>query len=106
MASPTGSRAETETHGNYRGRPGVPLAVLSFSHFTPAPAGHAYQAWGRFDGHWFLLGTVHPAQDGSDLLIAEGRHLKSPPTALQVTLEPAGTPHAPGGPTVIVWPSP
>ena len=106
MASPTGSQAETETHGNYRGRPGVPLAVLSFSHFTPAPAGHAYQVWGRFDGHWFLLGTVHPAKDGSDLLIAEGPHLKSPPTALQVTLEPAGTPHAPGGPTVIVWPSP
>ena len=27
-----------ETHGNYRGRPGVPLAVLTFSHFSrPRP---------------------------------------------------------------------
>jgi hypothetical protein len=103
-ATPPGPPVETETHGNYRGRPGVPLAVLTFSHFAPTPAGRAYQVWGEFGGRWVLLGTVHPKGDGSDLLIAEGPHLRSLPTALKVTLEPPGTPHAPNGPTVIFWP--
>jgi RNA polymerase sigma factor (sigma-70 family) len=106
MAATTGTHSEGETHGNYRGRPGVPLAVLTISHLAPAPAGHAYQAWGEFGGRWVLLGTVHPEDDGSDLLIAEGPPLKSPPTALKVTLEPRGTPSAPNGPAVIVWPNP
>jgi RNA polymerase sigma factor (sigma-70 family) len=106
MAATSGPPSEAETHGNYRGRPGVPLAVLTFSHFTPAPDGRAYQAWGQFDGRWVLLGTVRPGENGSDMLIVEGPHLKSPPTALQVTLEPPGTPSTPTGPTVISWPSP
>ena len=106
MAPASGSRGETEIHGNYRGRPGVPLAVLTFSPFAPPPSGHAYQAWGEFGGRWIRLGAVHPAQDGRDLLIAEGPHLMSPPTALKVTLEPTGTPRAADGPTVIVWPEP
>ena len=62
MAAATGTRAESDTHGNYRGRPGVPLAVLTFSHFTPTPAGHAYQAWGEFGGRWVLLGDRSPRQ--------------------------------------------
>jgi RNA polymerase sigma-70 factor (ECF subfamily) len=106
LAARSGAPVEGETHANYRGRPGVPLAVLTFSHFAPAPAGQAYQAWGEFGGRWILLGTVQPGTDGSYLLIAEGPHLKTPPTALKVTLEPVGTPRAPIGPTVIVWPSP
>jgi RNA polymerase sigma-70 factor (ECF subfamily) len=106
MAGSAGPPSETETHGNYRGRPGVPLAVLTFSHFPPAPTGFVYQAWGEFDGRWVLLGTVHPGPDGRDLLVVEGAHLKSPPTALKVTLEPIGTPRAPNGPTVIFWPVP
>jgi RNA polymerase sigma factor (sigma-70 family) len=106
MAATSGPPVETETHGNYRGRPGVPLAVLTFSHFAPAPAGRAYQAWGEFGGRWVHLGTVHPRDDGRDLLIAEGPYLKSPPTALKVTLETVGTPRAPNGPTVIAWPNP
>jgi RNA polymerase sigma-70 factor, ECF subfamily len=106
MAATSGPPVQTETHGNYRGRPGTPLAVLTFSHFAPAPAGRAYQAWGEFESRWVHLGTVHPKDDGSDLLIAEGPHLKLPPTALKVTLETVGTPRAPNGPTVIAWPNP
>jgi RNA polymerase sigma-70 factor (ECF subfamily) len=105
-ATTSGPPVETETHGNYRGRPGVSLAVLTFSHFEPTPAGRAYQAWGEFGGRWVHLGTVHPKDDGSDLLIAEGPHLKSPPTALKVTLENIVTPRAPNSPTVIAWPNP
>jgi RNA polymerase sigma-70 factor, ECF subfamily len=106
MTATSGPPVESEMHGNYRGRPGVPLAVLTFSHFTPAPAGRAYQAWGEFNGRWVRLGTVHPKDDGRDLLIAEGPHLRSPPTTLKVTLETVGTPRAPNGPTVIAWPNP
>jgi RNA polymerase sigma-70 factor (ECF subfamily) len=106
MAASTGAPSERETHGNYRGRPGVPLAVLTFSHFPIAPAGRTYQAWGEFGGLWVLLGTVHPDSVGHDLFVVEGPHLKSLPTALKVTLETAGRPGAPNGPTVIAWPIP
>jgi RNA polymerase sigma-70 factor, ECF subfamily len=101
----SGPRTEQDPHGNYRGRPGVPLAVFTVSHFSPAPAGRAYQAWGEFGGRWVLLGTLHPKDDGSELLIAEGPHLKLAPTALKVTLEPPGIPRAPSGQAVIAWPS-
>jgi RNA polymerase sigma-70 factor (ECF subfamily) len=104
LVPPSGPRTKKEPHGYYRGRPGVPLAVITASHFAPAPAGRAYWAWGEFGGRWVLLGTVQPRNDGSDLLIAEGPHLKLAPTALEVTLEPPGTPRAPSGPVVIVWP--
>jgi RNA polymerase sigma-70 factor (ECF subfamily) len=106
LVPPSGPRTEKDPHGNYRGRPGVPLAVFTLSHFAAAPAGHAYQAWGEFGGRWVHLGTFHPRNDGTDLLIAEGPDLKLPPTALKVTLEPRGTPRAPNGPPVIVWPGP
>jgi RNA polymerase sigma-70 factor (ECF subfamily) len=106
MASTSGPPVERETHGNYRGRPGIPMAVLTFSYLAPAPSGSAYQVWGEFGGRWVHLGTAYPKDDGSDLLIAEGVYLKSPPTALKVTLEAAGTPRAPNGPTVIAWPPP
>ena len=106
MAATSGPPRETETHGNYRSRPGVPLAVLTFSHFSPPPAGRAYHAWGQFSGQWIHLGTVQPKEDGRDLQIAEGPYLTSPPTALKVTLENAGTPREPNGSMVIAWPNP
>jgi RNA polymerase sigma factor (sigma-70 family) len=94
----------SETHGTYRGRPGVAMAVMTFSHFAPAPRGSVYVAWALHNGRWTPLGQVRPDGRGSYLMIAEGAHLRSPPEALQVTLEPAQTPPAPTGPTVIVWP--
>jgi RNA polymerase sigma-70 factor (ECF subfamily) len=106
MAATSGPPDQTETHGNYRGRPGAPLAVLTFSHFNAAPSGRIYHAWGAFNGRWVHLGAVRPDNDGRDLLIAEGPHLTSLPTAVKVTLEPPGTPRAPSGPTVISWPTP
>jgi RNA polymerase sigma-70 factor (ECF subfamily) len=111
------------THGNYRGRPGSPMAVLTFSQFAPAPRGYAYHAWGEFGGRWVLLGTAHPDGQGSDLLrwvllgtahpdgqgsdllITEGPHLATLPTALKVTLDPVGPRPSPDGPPVIAWPN-
>ena len=94
MAAPTGTRAESETHGNYRSRPGVPLAVLTFSHFTPAPAGRAYQAWGEFGGRWFLLGTVHPAERRQRPADRRGPALEVAPNGPQG--HPRAGRHAPG----------
>jgi RNA polymerase sigma-70 factor, ECF subfamily len=96
--------APLEAHGNYRGRPGVPLAVMTFSNIPAAPEGLAYRAWGMFDGRWHLLGTVRPDRRGIDLMVIEGSHLTSRPTALSVTLESVGPGTEPVGPPVIVWP--
>jgi RNA polymerase sigma-70 factor (ECF subfamily) len=92
------------THAHYRGRPGVPLAVLTFTDFPPAPAGRAYHAWGEFGGRWVFLAAADPSS--RDPLIVEGHHLKSLPTALKVTLEPTGPSSAPTGPPVVAWPGP
>jgi hypothetical protein len=94
-----------ETHGNYRGRPGVAMAVTTFSRLRPAPPERVYRAWGMFDGRWHLLGNVSPDAGGSDLLVSEGSHMETPPTAVKLTLEPAGQSAVPTGPTVIVWPT-
>jgi RNA polymerase sigma-70 factor (ECF subfamily) len=91
-------------HGTYRGRPGVPLAVLTFSNFAPEPAGRVYRTWALSQGRWTALGTVHPDIRGSDMLIVEDTALAVPPEAVKVTLEPIGTVSAPTGPTVIRWP--
>src|SRR5206468_503593 len=60
------------THARYRGRPGTGIAVVTFSQFTPAPAGQIYQTWVRHGATWTSLGTVEPDAGGSARLIAEG----------------------------------
>ena len=95
-----------DAHGVYRSQPGATTAVLTLSHFAPAPAGETYQAWVRHDGSWHALGTVHLNSDGSALLIAEGPEVAAAPEAVQVTREPArGSPH-PTGPVVASWSGP
>jgi RNA polymerase sigma-70 factor (ECF subfamily) len=101
-----GSGTPPETHGNYRGRPGSEIAVMTVSRLRPAPAGRIHRAWGMFGGRWHLLGTVAPGADGSALLISEGPHLAALPTALEVTLEPVGSSMSPDGPSEISWPIP
>ena len=96
-------------HGNYRGLPGVDLAVLTLSHLAPAPRGYEYRAWASHGGRWTLLGRVQLGNDGHGLLIAEGPDLATPPDQLQVTLEPVGNRAlagaAPIGPAVVRWPA-
>jgi hypothetical protein len=91
------------THARYRGRPGATIAIVTFSDFPPAPAGHIYQAWARHGSTWTSLGTA----SGSTRLIAEGAALSTLPDALQVTIEPVeprtGS-AAPSGPVVVAWP--
>ncbi len=94
----------SETHGNYRGRPGSSVAVLTISNLEAAPRGRLYRAWGMFGGRWQLLGTILPDDRGSDLLVVEGSHLKALPSALTVTLESDEPRATPVGPPVLAWP--
>lgn len=95
-------------HGNYRGQPGVGLAVLTLSELDPAPAGFEYRAWASHAGRWTALGRVPLDGEGRGLIIAENPALTSPPDRVIVTIEPIGRRAGPGGtpngPTVVVWP--
>ena len=96
-------------HGNYRGRPGVDLAVLTLSYLAPAPRGYEYRAWASHGGRWTLLGRAQLDNDGRSLIIAEGPELATPPDQLQVVLEPVGNRAdagaAPTGLPVVRWPA-
>jgi RNA polymerase sigma-70 factor (ECF subfamily) len=98
-----------EAHGNYRGRPGVDLAVLTLSYLRPAPRGYEYRAWASHAGRWSLLGRPQLDKDGRSLIIAEGPELATPPDQVQVTLERVGdradTRAAPTGRPVVRWPA-
>src|SRR5881296_740282 len=92
-----------EAHARYRGRPGVGIAVVTFSKLPPAPAGKTYQAWVRHGATWTSLGTARPDADGSARLIAESTALAALPDALEVTVEPRAGSAVPGGPVVLAW---
>jgi RNA polymerase sigma factor (sigma-70 family) len=95
-------------HGNYRGRSGVDLAVLTLSYLDTPPSGFEYRAWAAHQGRWTFLGRVRLEGDGRSLIIAEGPELRLLPDQVQVTLEPidqpAGDGSAPDGPPVVLWP--
>ena len=95
-----------ETHANYRSRPGTDLAVLSLSHFAPAPSGRHYRAWLQSEGRWISLGEAVPDADGKARVIAQGRALAAPPDAVEVTLAESATGLAPQGPVIAAWPKP
>src|SRR5437867_3867 len=92
-----------ETHARYRGRPGVAIALVTFSKFPPAPAGKTYQAWVRHGVTWTSLGTAQPDAGGSARLIAESSALSVLPDGLEVTLEPLAGSAAPTGRVVVAW---
>lgn len=92
-----------ESHGTYRSRPGVDLAVLTLSHLQLAPSNHIYQAWSHQQGSWRSLGTIALDATGGALLIVD-QHGLGTPDALQVTLESSGGAAAPTGPVIVAWP--
>jgi hypothetical protein len=92
-----------DTHARYRGRPGSGTAVVTLSHFPPAPAGETYQAWARHGATWMSLGTAEPDATGGARLIPEDPALAALPDALEVTLEPRGGSPAPGARIVVSW---
>jgi RNA polymerase sigma-70 factor (ECF subfamily) len=96
-------------HGNYRGRPGIDMAVLTLSHLGQAPRGYEYRAWASHGGRWTLLGRPWLDSEGRSLLIAEGPDLVTPPDELLVTLDPIGNRaergSAPTSAPVVRWPA-
>jgi RNA polymerase sigma-70 factor (ECF subfamily) len=93
-------------HGEYRGRLGADIAVLTVSYLPPLDAGEVYQAWARIDGVWRSLGLVQPiGADGRGLLIADGDDLGALPDAVQVTREQAGGARLPSDRVVVAWPA-
>jgi RNA polymerase sigma-70 factor (ECF subfamily) len=96
-------------HGNYRGRPGVDLAVLTVSYLAPPPRGQDYRAWASHGGRWTPLGRVAIGPDGRGLIIAESPALATPPDEVRLTLEPEGAPIGPGaaptGRPILRWPA-
>ncbi len=91
-----------ETHATYRFRPGGTMAVLTLSHFAPAPGGQTYRAWILEPSGWSLLGDLRPDADGKARLIADGPRFATRPQALEITRE-SGTGPQPAGPIVVRW---
>jgi RNA polymerase sigma-70 factor, ECF subfamily len=91
-----------DSHGEYRSSPGQDLAVLTASHFAPAPGGRVYQAWARYGGVWESLGLLHLDEKGHAMLIVDQRG-RGTPEALEMTLEPTGGSAAPTGPVIVSW---
>jgi anti-sigma-K factor RskA len=89
-------------HSTYRTSPGADLAIMTFSNFTPAPAGQVYQAWANQDGTWHSLGTIQLDASGHALAIVDQPGAQAP-QALQVTLEPVGGSATPSGPVMVTW---
>jgi RNA polymerase sigma factor (sigma-70 family) len=92
-----------ETHARYRARPGVAMAVVTFSKFPPAPAGQIYETWARHGATWTSLGSVVPDAEGSGRLIAEEGALAALPDELKVTMEPRAGSAVPSGRVVVAW---
>jgi RNA polymerase sigma-70 factor (ECF subfamily) len=101
---PPAGAAVSETHATYRARQGEPLAVLTLSHFAPAPAGSVYQAWTRHGLVYTSIGIAELDASGHARLIAEGRAFGVTPDEISVTVEPAGGSESPTGPEVVAWP--
>ena len=92
-----------ETHARYRARPGVAIAVVTFSKLPPAPAGQTYQMWVRHGATWTSLGTVEPDAGGGARVIAEDPALAVLPDGLEVTLEAHTKGAAPSARVVVAW---
>jgi RNA polymerase sigma factor (sigma-70 family) len=90
------------THGEYRSSPSSDLAALTASYFAPAPAGHVYQAWARYQGRWESVGVLALDAKGHDLLVVD-QHGRGMPEALEITLEPAGGSDTPTGAVIVAW---
>jgi len=92
-----------DLHARYRGRPGVGMAVVTFSNFRALSPGETYQAWARRGPVWVSLGTAQPDAGGSARIIAEAPALAALPDAITVTVEPRGGSVAPSERVVVAW---
>ena len=106
--TPASAGVPDGAHANYRGRPGVDIAVLNTELLVPAPSGTTYQAWVRHGATWTSLGTFTPAADGTAQIVAEDAALTAPPETVEITLEPSANVggQAPTGQVILAWSAP
>ena len=98
LTPPTGAQVPAGAHANYRGRPGVDLAVLTTELLPPG----RYEAWVRHGDRWTSLGTFTPNADGSAQIIAQDAALMTPPDAIEITTATNGA-TAPAGQVLLMW---
>jgi hypothetical protein len=101
--TPVSTSVPAGAHANYRGRPGIDIAVLSTELLPQAPSGETYQAWVRHGETWTSLGTFSVAADGTAQLIAEDRALVNPPDTVEITVEHSGGASTPSANVVLAW---
>jgi RNA polymerase sigma factor (sigma-70 family) len=101
-----GASVPSGAHANYRGRPGVDIAVVSTELLPPLTDGQRYEAWARHGDAWTSLGTFTPDADGAAQLVAQDPALTKPPDAVEITLERTGaTSSVPQGTVILAWPN-
>ena len=102
--TPVAAEVPAGAHANYRGRPGVELAVLTTESLPPLPPGQTYQAWAWRGDQCTSLGTFAVAADGSAQVIAQDAALSTPPDLVEITVEPTGANSPkPTGDVVLRW---
>jgi RNA polymerase sigma-70 factor, ECF subfamily len=101
--TPVSGSVPAGAHANYRGRPGVDIAVVSTELLPAAPSGETYRAWARHGDTWTSLGTFAVAADGSAQVVAEDPALATAPDAVEITLEHGQGARAPSGDVVLAW---
>jgi RNA polymerase sigma-70 factor (ECF subfamily) len=94
---------ETGLHAAFRSAPGARLAVLTLSHFPPAPDGERPVLWVRTSSGWRHLVLQGPDRAGKGLQILEAPWLAEAwPLELQITHE-AQPGDRPAGTLVVAW---
>jgi len=94
---------ETGLHAAFRSAPGARLAVLTLSHFPPAPDGQRPVLWIRTSSGWRHLVLQGPDREGKGLQILEAPWLAEAwPLELQITHE-AQPGDRPAGSLVVAW---
>lgn len=99
--APTGE--EVSLHASFRSAPGARLAVLTLSHFPPAPDGERLVLWVRTASGWRHLVLRGPDREGKGLQILEAPWLAEAwPLELRITRE-AQPADRPAGTLVVAW---
>ncbi|WP_257305697.1 RNA polymerase sigma factor [Geothrix campi] len=103
LVPPGAAAAEAGLHAAYRSAPGARIAVLTLSHFPPAPDGERLVLWVRTASGWRHLDLQGPDHEGKGLQILEAPWLAEAwPLELRITRE-AQPGDRPAGTLVVAW---